>query len=286
MRNLQGILALALLSVLALTLWLMRSVRDEGAPPPAPAADTPAMTEVAAEPPASEREGSDSPVESLTLVGRILDAEGLPFRALRIVLRGDAIGSLEMLTEPDGVFKFRSVPRESITLDLSVDFDEAVPLGQRTLACRVEPLELDLAAGSNLRKGRIDVGTHILPRSRPCWIQGSVLLDEDWARSKELWLGDVRIELEAPSPDELGDDVLPVVLPRPGAPATWKAPPWRRNLPPFPTLEVDGTFRFAVETPHDPFLLVVRVKRFEPHTKLVRPFPDGVLTETFQLPPP
>lgn len=278
MRNLQGILALALLLVLLLSMWLMRRTHPS-ASPPSPAADMPAMTESAAAPPASARGGSG---ETVFLVGRILDAQGLPFRALRIVLRGDATGAREMLTDADGAFKFRSIPREPVALDLSAEFDEAVPLGQRTLACRVEPLALDLAAGPDPGRRRIDIGTHVLPRSRPCWIQGQVLLEKNWER----WLGDVRIELETPSLDEFGNAVLPVIAPRPGALADWSAPPWRRDLPPCPTLALDGTFRFAVETPHDPFLVVARLERFESQARFLRPVPDRVLTETFALAPP
>jgi hypothetical protein len=213
-------------------------------------------------------------------VGLVLDQDGRAFAGLRVRADGPERGERSALTDEAGRFELVRLPRARVELVLTADFDPAQPLGERVLACALPPLELDLGAAP----ARLDVGTHIVPRSRPFWIEGLIELDEDWARAKGIGLADVRVELEAPRPEEL-PGLAPPVGPglRAGA-FDWSSPPWRAALPEPPRVEADGTFRFAVETPHDPFLLRVRLKRLEPFERLVQPTADGVFAETFRLP--
>lgn len=215
---------------------------------------------------------------TLSVHGRILDQDGLPFADLGVVL--DPAGARsEARTDPQGDFRFPDLTPGSFVLDLCADFDPTRPIGERTLAARIEPLRFLPPPGVE----RFDVGTHVLPRSHPCWFEGYVDLDPDWALALGVGLEDVQVILEVPDELELAGMVLP--QPGPGDAPDWEAPPWRKELPAHPTLAPDGTFRFVVETPHHPILVRVRVRREEPSDRLIFPTRDGFLSETFPLPP-
>lgn len=217
----------------------------------------------------------------VTVVGRIVDQDGQPFADLDVAASGGELPRQVARTGADGAFELPRLPRTALELDLSADFDPAQPLGQRTLAAAVPALPLDVRQGP----ARVDVGTHVLPRSHPFWIEGWVELDADWAGKKGVTRADVRIELETPNPEDHGVAVEPERKQAPGAPPDWRDPPWRAVLPEAPAgLQDDGTFRFAVETPHDPFVLRLRIRRYEPLERVIFPEPDATHTEMFQLP--
>jgi len=285
MKPLPTLLFVALVAVGA-GYWMLHDPRAPGGPPQggtSPDRSESGTLQEGTGPSATDPTDAAEPAQreaGAVVRGRVVDTDGRGFRELRVALRGVGEEPRTARTDAEGAFAFRALHPGPYELDLTDSFDASQLLGQRMLACALEPLALELADEQDL-----DVGTHVLPRSRPCWILGRVVVDEEWARSKGVWLGDVRLEVETPSLDEMGDDVLPVVVPHPGAPADWSAPPWRRDLPPAPALEADGGFRFAVEAPHDAFVLRARWKRFEPAETLVRPTPDGVIEVTLALPP-
>jgi hypothetical protein len=264
-RLVLGLVALA--GVAAYVVYL-RELDELVAPPRSPLGGA-----APREPPPTTGEGArtSTAAERVTVVGRLVDAEGAPFAGLRVVASASGL-TLEAESDAQGAFELPGLPRAELVLDPGVDFDPAEPLGVRRLAGQVAARTLDLATGP----ARVDLGALVLPRSRPFWIEGTVTLDEAWAREKDTWLGDVRLELAPPSPDDF--------VPPPPVPGAPPRPPWCDTLPAAPELGADGSFRFAVETPHDPFVLRARVQRFEPLERLLAPTPDGVHRETFLLP--
>lgn len=264
-------LAAALLLAGGTTAYLLylRELDELVAPPrPHGAAVKPAAPERA---PPSARTPTE---EHVTVVGRLVDTEGAPFADLRVVASAAGF-ALEVHSDARGAFELTGLPRVELVLDPGADFDPAEPLGVRRIAGQVAAVALDLRTGP----ARVDAGTLTLPRSRPFWVEGRVTLDEEWARPQGLWLGDVRLELAPPDPDDfLAPASGPETL-RDGS-----RPPWCDALPAPPSLAEDGSFRFAVETPHDPFVLRARIQRFEPVERLLWPKPDGVQAEAFRLP--
>jgi hypothetical protein len=132
--------------------------------------------------------------------------------------------------------------------------------------------------------GDLDVGTQVVPRSKPYWIEGTVELDLAWTAPKGLTFSNVRIDLIEAAPEDLGPLYEAERAPLPGSAVDWTRPPWRSELPPSPPLTAEGHFRFAVETPHLPFLLRLQLGRTEPVERLLVPTPDGHFAETFLLP--
>jgi hypothetical protein len=261
------------LAAIVVVLYVSTRVPHDAPPPPREPAS-------AAHAPSTTLTSSARTTPSATNVfGRLVDAEGFPFAHLRVSAFPEGGNERAAETDDAGTFRFDDLPASTLELDLSAAFDPKLPLGERALACAVPRLKLDLHASA----GTLDAGTHVLPRSRPYWIEGVVELDETWARSKEVTLSDVRLEVDTPSPDDLIEHVEPV---RADTAATdWRAAPWRSTLPTVPpSLAPDATFRFAVETPHDPLLLRVRLKRLEPFERVLTPTPDGVFSETFRFP--
>jgi len=267
-------LVLAVLAVLAVVWFQVRRVEPGQGPPvrggetPSPDAPGPGPT------PGGERLPQPPSQGDGTLVGRVVDAQGVPWVELPI-----ACGEHTARTSADGSFTLAGLARAALALDLTASFDPAEPLGVRRIACALPPLAVDLGP-----EARVDVGTQVVPRSRPFWIEGQVELDEAWAASEALTLREVRVSVGAASPEDLGNLYQGEPVTRPGGPIDWSRPPWRAELPVPPAVGPDGRFRFAVETPHDPFLFVVQARRFEPFERLILPEPGGSFRETFVMP--
>jgi hypothetical protein len=260
-----------LLFAAVLSTWLVVRERGAGRIPGDPVRRSAPELTIPAAPEAARTEAEGGG----TIVGRVIDQHGAPWVDLAIAVDGRSVR-----TGPDGRFELAGLPLGVLALDLSAEFDGAVPLGERRLACALPPLRVDLVA----QGGLADVGSQIVPRSRPFWIEGTVLLDEDWARSKGVTVADVRLTFEVPSPEELGSLLEPEITPRPGAPTDWNRPPWRTDLPEAPPLSPDGYFRVGLETPHDPLLMRLSLRRFEPIERLIVPTPGGRFAETFRMP--
>jgi hypothetical protein len=272
MTRTRPVLVLALLAVLAV-MWFQGRRGAPGEAPPeiggeSSSPDAPGTTQGGERtpPPPTHHDG--------TLVGRVVDAQGAAWVELPI-----ACGERTTRTSADGSFTLEGLARAALALDLTVSFDPAEPLGVRRIACALPPLPVDLGP-----EARLDVGTQVVPRSRPFWIEGQVVLDEAWAAGEALTLREVRLAVGAASPEDLGNLYQGEPGTQPGEPLDWSRPPWRAELPALPALGPDGRFRFAVETPHDPFLLVVQARRFEPFERLILPEPGGSFRETFQMP--
>ncbi|HEX6883157.1 MAG TPA: hypothetical protein VF530_07230 [Planctomycetota bacterium] len=265
-------LVLAVLAVVAVVWFQARreepgqAALDPGGVAPPPDAPGPSPGGERTPPPPAGRDG--------TLVGRVVDVEGAPWVELLV-----ACGEHTTRTGTDGSFTLEGLARAALALDLTVSFDPAEPLGVRRLACALPPLAVDLGP-----QAQLDVGTQVVPRSRPFWIEGQVVLDEAWAASEALTLREVRLSVGAARPEDLGNLYQGDPSTRPGGPIDWSRPPWSAELPALPAVGPDGRFRFAVETPHDPFLFVVQARRFEPFERLILPEPGGSFRETFEMP--
>lgn len=268
---------LAILAVLALV-WFQGRREEPGPPPLDPGPDAPGPNLPGQDEPGPAPGGERIPPPPAgldgTLVGRVVDAEGAPWVALEV-----ACGERTAQTGADGTFALAGLPRAALALDLTAAFDPAEPLGVRRIACALPPLAVDLGP-----EARVDVGTQVVPRSRPFWIEGLVELEETWAASEALTLREVRLTVGPASPEDLGNLYRPGPASRPGQPIDWSRPPWCAELPVPPAVGPDGRFRFAVETPHDPFLLIVQARRFEPFERLILPEPGGSFRETFVMP--
>lgn len=272
----KGALGLVVLLGLVIVAVLVYSRRAGGGDEPAP---EPAPPPIESEVHSGVREGvaPATPMSFTLLSGRVVDVDGLPFADLPIAATAPH-DSAVALTDAHGMFEFPDCPVGPILLELTASFDPDEPLGQRKLAAVVAPLEIVVPAGE-----RHDTGTHVVPRSRPCGFEGWVEIDPQWSLEKSTGLQHALVELEVPRADELvGLAVAPP--PQPGAPLDWRVPPWRTSVPETPRVETDGTFRFVVETPHDPILVRVRLRRFEPVEQLIVPTADGFLTHAFTFP--
>lgn len=281
MSPLRATIGLVVTLLLGLGFWVLarRGEPLEGPGDPADASGAELVGEGAAGSQARLPSGPESDEAGL-LFGHLRDTDGHPFAELRVtVLRGST--RLEARTDAAGRFEFTDLAPGSLRLDLSASFDPAEPLGKRVLAAAVAPLELEMPASE-----RFDAGVHVLPRSHPFWFEGYVVIEPGWAQREGIGLNEVRIEVQEPGPDDVMGFARARRPQEPGASQDWNFPPWLEELPPRPELAPDGTFRFAVETPHDPFLVVARVRRLEPCEKLVVPKPEGLVSETFLVPPP
>jgi hypothetical protein len=222
------------------------------------------------------KDGIRSQIEDgVRLTGRVTDASGRPWVDLTV-----AGGGQHVRTDAGGGFVLVGLERSEVVLDLTSDFDAAEPLGVRRLACALPPERLDLADAPEV----FDAGTFVVPRSQPFWVEGEIVLDLDWASSKGITLAEVRVEILAPQPEDLGSHWEAEITPAPEAKHDWTRPPWRHELPGSPPIGPDGRFRFAVETPHAPFLLRLWLRRLEPFERVVLPTPAGRFQETYEWP--
>jgi hypothetical protein len=189
------------------------------------------------------------PIGECTIRGRFVDESGAPFEGLLVAcfparLDGGVPNALpfgQVTTDFDGRFEFRALPRERVRISAPADYHPRMPVLERKAASFLDPIFVDLGIAQ-----AVDVGDLRLDRSRPLIVRGVVQLDPEFVRLTNRTFGDLVLEC-GPEPGF----VIPVEWPRRVA-----AHESRVAIDP-----QTGAFEFAVETPHPPLLIELRLAK-------------------------
>jgi hypothetical protein len=200
-----------------------------------------------------------------TIRGRFVDENGVPLEGVVVAcyparLDGGVPNSLPFghaTTDLGGRFEFRALPPERVRIAAPADYHPTMPVLERKAANFLDPIVVDLG-GAQL----IDVGDVRLDRSRPLIVRGVVLLDPEFVRLTNRSFRDLVLEI-GPEPGF----VIPADWPR-------RAPFHLGRIALDPQT---GAFECAVETPHPPVVLELRLAKRSVGFERKRVTIDGTL---------
>ena len=186
-----------------------------------------------------------------TIVGRVVDEQGVPFKNLRVIaypagspgegFREYGLSALfgEAHTDADGYYRLERIPDAAVNIHVGADYMEK-PLGTAQAAFWIPPISVILSGSKEHF-----VPDAILPRSRPFRIYGYVTIDEEWG---------------AKTKNTFADFFIHATLLDPQAPPVPNRPSFHINR----VHEIDSTtgeFEIMLETPHHPIKVTIGCRR-------------------------